>query len=212
MTTNLLCIFDICWVFTAVALVKNDVLLLVPTIKVLELGFSKCFLMKAWLRYYATFKVRKFGSFFYKIKTCLQKPTTCIGLQADKALSVNIQDTYFSILGVAFAVSFLCYFQKLQLIVVKKLSIFIALYFIFMSSKSVPQIFKILLQTWDTNIFVLGGVFFIRYVQLKSSFSDEKTAVKSETHFSREAIENQQGKVLKKNSIIVRSWSSASSL
>ena len=139
----------------------------------------------------------------------MQKPTTCIGLQADKALSVNIQDTHFSILGVAFAVSFLCYFQKLQLIVVKKLSIFIALYFIFMSSKSVPQIFKILLQTWDTNIFVLGGVFFIRYVQLKSSFSDEKTAVKSETHFSREAIENQQGKVLKKNSIIDRSWSSA---
>ena len=71
-----------------------------------------------------------------------------------------------------------------------------------MSSKSVSQIFKILLQTRDTNIFVLGGVFFIRYVQLKSSFSDEKTAVKSETHFSREAIENQQGKVLKKNSII----------
>ena len=31
LTTNLLCIFDICWVSTAVVLVKNDVLLLVPT-------------------------------------------------------------------------------------------------------------------------------------------------------------------------------------
>ena len=49
LTTNLLCIFDICWVFTAVVLVKNDVLLLVPTGKVLEIGFSKCFLIKVWL-------------------------------------------------------------------------------------------------------------------------------------------------------------------
>ena len=45
---------------------------------------------------------------------------------------------------------------------------------IFMSSKSVSQIFKILFQTGDINIFVLRGVFFSRYVQLKSSFSDEK--------------------------------------
>ena len=32
------------------------------------------------LRYYATFKVRKFDSLFYKINTCLQKTTICIGL------------------------------------------------------------------------------------------------------------------------------------
>ena len=58
-----------------------------------------------------------------------------------------------------------------------------------MSSKSVSQIFKILFQTGDINIFVLRGVFFSRYVQLKSSFSDEKTsAVKSETHLSKEII------------------------
>ena len=60
-----------------------------------------------------------------------------------------------------------------------------------MSSKSVCQIFKILFQTGDINIFVLRGVFFNRYVQLNSSFSDKKTSVvKSETYFSREAIEN----------------------
>ena len=60
-----------------------------------------------------------------------------------------------------------------------------------MSSKSVSQIFKILFQTGDINVFVLRDVFFSRYLQLKSSFSDEKTsAVKSETQFSREAIEN----------------------
>ena len=57
-----------------------------------------------------------------------------------------------------------------------------------MSSKSVSQISKILFQTGDNNIFVLRGVFFSRYVQLKSSFSDKKD--KSETHFSRGAIEN----------------------
>ena len=43
-----------------------------------------------------------------------------------------------------------------------------------MSSKSVSQIFKILFPTGDINIFVLRGVFFSRYVQLKNSFSDEK--------------------------------------
>ena len=45
---------------------------------------------------------------------------------------------------------------------------------IFMSSKSVPQIFKVLFQTEDINIFVLRGFFFSRYVQLKSSFFDKK--------------------------------------
>ena len=43
LTTNLLCIFDNCWVSTAVVLVKNDVLLLVPTGKVLELVFFQMF-------------------------------------------------------------------------------------------------------------------------------------------------------------------------
>ena len=43
-----------------------------------------------------------------------------------------------------------------------------------MSSKSVSQIFKILFQTGDINNFVIRGVIFSRYVQLKSSFSDEK--------------------------------------
>ena len=43
-----------------------------------------------------------------------------------------------------------------------------------MSSKSVSQIFKILFQTGDINIFVLRGVFFSRYIRLKSSFPDEK--------------------------------------
>ena len=43
-----------------------------------------------------------------------------------------------------------------------------------MSSKSVSQIFKILSQTKDIYIFILRGVFFSRYVQLKSSFSDKK--------------------------------------
>ena len=40
--------------------------------------------------YYATFKVRKFESFFYKINTCLQETTTCIGLQAEQIFSANI--------------------------------------------------------------------------------------------------------------------------
>ena len=36
-----------------------------------------------------------------------------------------------------------------------------------MGSKSLPQIFKALFQTGDFYIFVLCGIFFVRYVQLK---------------------------------------------
>ena len=43
-----------------------------------------------------------------------------------------------------------------------------------MSSKIVSQIFKILFHAGDINNFIPRGVFFSRYVQLKSSFSDEK--------------------------------------
>ena len=43
-----------------------------------------------------------------------------------------------------------------------------------MSSKDVSQSFKILFQTGDINIFVLGSIFFSRYAQLKSFFSNEK--------------------------------------
>ena len=42
------------------------------------------------LRFYATFKVRKFESSFYKLNTFLQKTTTYIGLQAEQIFSVNI--------------------------------------------------------------------------------------------------------------------------
>ena len=43
-----------------------------------------------------------------------------------------------------------------------------------MSSKRVAQIFKILFETGNINNFVFRGVFFSRYVPLKSSFPDEK--------------------------------------
>ena len=42
------------------------------------------------LRYYATFKVRKFDSLFYKIDTCLQRTTTSNGLKSKQIFSVNI--------------------------------------------------------------------------------------------------------------------------
>ena len=108
------------------------------------------------LRYYLTFKLRKFEGLFYKINTFTKNTYT-----------------YFSILGVTIAVPFLCYFQKLQF-VVKKFWTNFCCFVLLMSSKSVSQIFKILFQTGDINIFVLQGVFFSRYVRLKSSFSDEK--------------------------------------
>ena len=92
----------------------------------------------------------------------LQKNTASIWLRAEQIFSVNIWYTYFPVLGVAFAVPFLCYFQKLQLLVVKKFSlIFAALYFYIYVLKKVSQIFKILFQTGDINIFYLRGVFLV---------------------------------------------------
>ena len=44
-----------------------------------------------------------------------------------------------------------------------------------MSLKSLSQIFKIVFQTENINIFVFCGVRFSGYVQLKASFSDEKS-------------------------------------
>ena len=43
-----------------------------------------------------------------------------------------------------------------------------------MSSKIASQIFKILCKNGDIKNSFLSGVFFIRYVQLKSSSSDEE--------------------------------------
>ena len=63
-------------------------------------------------------------------------------------------------------------FSKLQLLTKcgkKKFEIIsAALYFYLFELKSVSRISKILFQTGDIKIFVLRGVFFIRYVRLKS--------------------------------------------
>ena len=93
-------------------------------------------------------------------------------------------------LGIAFAVPFFKLFPTAPASCGKEVLIQFLLHFtsIHMSSK-VSQIFKILFQTGDINIFVVLGAFFSRYAHLKSSFSDKKTsAVKSDTLFSREAI------------------------
>ena len=66
--------------------------------------------------------VRKIELQFYKIKTCLRKTTTCIGLQAGQIFSENMYIQFLNtIFGVAFAVPFLSYFQKLYLLVMTKI-------------------------------------------------------------------------------------------
>ena len=101
---------------------------------------------------------------FYKINTFLQKTTTCFGLQAD-----------------IFFQFWACFLRFLFCFISKSSGFFWLKNFeiIFthtrMSSKSVSQIFKILFQTGDINSFVLRGVVFSRYGQLKSSFSDDKS-------------------------------------
>ena len=64
--------------------------------------FHFFFLSQIWLmlprflKYYATFKVRKSGSLFYKINTCLQKTTTCIITSRANILSKYIIYIFFN--------------------------------------------------------------------------------------------------------------------
>ena len=54
-------------------------------------GFQLPKLSQTWECFkvlYATFKMRKFESLFYKINTCLEKTTICIGLQVEQISSV----------------------------------------------------------------------------------------------------------------------------
>ena len=76
-----------------------------------------------------------------------------------------------------------------------------------MSSKSVSQIFKTYFKLEILTFFSFTVSFLIDMFNYKAPFLTKKTpALKSETYFSREAIENQLGKVFY---IIGRSWSSS---
>ena len=125
------------------------------------------------LRYYATFKVRKFEPLFYKINTCLQKNYHLHWIAGRATMLCQYLIYIFSILGVGFSVLSLCYFQKLQLFVVKKFwNSFCCIVLLFVWAQKESQIFTIVLETGAINIFVFLGDFFIRYVRLKSSFSE----------------------------------------
>ena len=92
------------------------------------------------LRYYATFKVRKIESLFYKINTCLQKTTTCIGLQVEQIFSVNIKYIFYFNFGHGFCGSFSMFFHKLQLLVIN--FFFTELYFYLYELKKCRRFLK----------------------------------------------------------------------
>ena len=81
----------------------------------------------------------------------------------------------FSILGVAFALPFLCYFQKLQLLVVKKKwNNFCCITLVFVQAQKLCLRFLKSYLKLEILIFLSFVVSFSRYVQLKSSFSRRK--------------------------------------
>ena len=145
------------------------------------LWFQNHFPQQVSLRYYSTFKMRKIKSFFYKINTCLQKAAISTVLQVEQIFSVNIWYIYiyFSILSVVFAVPFLSYFQKLQLLVVKKFwNSFCCIVLLFVWAQKVCL--RFLKSYFKLEILIFSSFlvpFFSRYVQLKSSFSDEKSII-----------------------------------
>ena len=100
---------------------------------------------------------------------------------------INILSKYtiyfFSFLRVVFADPLLCYLQKLQLLLVKQvLNNFHCVVLLHLWAQKLCLRFS----NWRYNYFCPSRSFFNRYIQLKRCFS----AVKSDTHFSREVIEN----------------------
>ena len=106
----------------------------------------------------------------------MQKVITCIELQAEQILSANIWYTHFSNFDVAFGVPFLCYFRKLQLLVGKKFRTnFYCIVLLYIWAQKGRFRFLNSYFRLETLIFLsLVVSFFNRYVQLKSSFSDNK--------------------------------------
>ena len=115
------------------------------------------------LRYYVTFEVRKFESLIYKILHIFTKKYHLhwIAGRANIICKYIIYILFHSILGMTFTIPFLLFFKALASYGKKTLKQFL-LYCtsICLTSKSVSQIFEILFQTGDINIFVLRGVFF----------------------------------------------------
>ena len=70
-------------------------------IRTLGLKTLKRTILLETLKYYATFKIRRFESFFYKMNIVLQKTISCIGLQAQQIFSVNILSK-FSVICIFF--------------------------------------------------------------------------------------------------------------
>ena len=114
------------------------------------------------LRYYATFKERKFESLFYKINTCLQKNYHLHWI-VDRA---NIFSKYiiyiFFNFGRGFCVFFLCFFQKLQFLVVKKFQTnFCCIVLLYLSAQKVCLRFLIFFFKLEILIFLSFVVSFL---------------------------------------------------
>ena len=106
-----------------------------------------------------------------KLTHFCKKPLLALDCRQSKYYLLIYNIYVFSIFGVAFSFPFLYYFQKLQLLVVKNFwNNFCCIVFLFTRAQKVCLRF----QTVHSNIFVHCGVFFSRYVQLNSSFSNEK--------------------------------------
>ena len=143
------------------------------------------------LRYYATFKVRKFESLFYKINTFFQK--NCHLHQT--AGRVNILCKYIICIFFSFEHSFCSSFSVLfsrasaSCGKKKKEIIFAALYFCLHELKKCVSDFQNLISNWRYCFYTFRCLF-QQIFSTKQLLFSRKQLVKSEIHFRREAIRN----------------------
>ena len=126
---------------------------------------------------------------------------------ADRANIICKYITYTFFQFWAWLLRFLCYVvsKSCSLLWKKKLNNFCCIVILFVwAQKSVSQIFEILFQTGDINIFVLLGVFISICSTKKLLSRQNKHQWWNLRHFNKESVENSCGKVLKENSIIAR--------
>ena len=121
----------------------------------------------------------------------MQKTTTCIGLWAEQIFSVNIWYICFFQSGCGFCVPVPYYFQKLQLVVVKKFwNSFCCIILVFVWAQKVFLRFLKAYFKLEILIYLFFVVYFlVDMFNWKAPFLPKKTsAVESETQFSTEAL------------------------
>ena len=130
--------------------------------------------------------MRKLESFFYKMKPCLQKLPLALDCRQNK-YSLQIFNIHMpSVLGLAFVVLFPCYFQKIQILLIKRFwNNFYRIVLLFASAQKVH--FSFLKSCFKLEILIFLP-FVLSFLVDMFNWENPFLAAKSETHCNGEVF------------------------